>query len=333
MTPCVTVVIPTRNRREMLMTTLRSVLGQRDTSFEVVVVDDGSTDDTREAVERLGGGPLRVIPSVTPPATPRPLGVSAARNAGLNVARTEWVAFCDDDDLWAPHKLALQLAALRARRDAEWCLAGSIVFDRPGRFVQHGECTADGTLYRRLLASNVVPGGGSGVMVRASAARQVGGFDPTLHFAEDWEMWLRLARAFPAAAVNRPLVAYRYWPSSASFLVQAGPALDELARRYAQELRRHDVRLDLDVVQRRSAIDAAFRGQRLVSARRFLRLARMERSPKTVVAAAMAFAAPHSVYELLTKRTADLVPAEWSAEAAEWLWPMLAAPHDLVGVP
>ena len=117
-----TVVIPTRNRRELLLSTLRSVLAQREVDVDVVVVDEGSDDGTADAVRLLGEPRARVVRHDTPK------GLPAARNAGLAEATAEWIAFCDDDDLWAPDKLALQLAAAR-RASAVWCCAGAVEID------------------------------------------------------------------------------------------------------------------------------------------------------------------------------------------------------------
>ncbi len=106
----VSVIIPTRNRRQLLELTLRSVLWQRDVDFEVIVVDDGCTDDTPQMLRDLRDPRIRTVRHE------RSQGVSAARNHGIAEARGEWVAFLDDDDLWAPDKLTQQLDALAPKR-------------------------------------------------------------------------------------------------------------------------------------------------------------------------------------------------------------------------
>ncbi len=103
----ISVVVPTRNRSALLATTLRSALVQRGVDFEVLVVDEASTDDTLEVVDSFGDARIRVIRHTTAQ------GVSAARNHGVAEARGAWIAFLDDDDLWAPEKLELQLRAAR----------------------------------------------------------------------------------------------------------------------------------------------------------------------------------------------------------------------------
>jgi glycosyltransferase involved in cell wall biosynthesis len=101
----VSVVLPTRNRRALLAATLRTVFRQRDVSLEVIVVDEGSTDDTPAMLAALPDARVRVLRHETP------RGVSVARNHGATEARGEWLAFLDDDDLWAPDKLSRQVQA------------------------------------------------------------------------------------------------------------------------------------------------------------------------------------------------------------------------------
>ena len=104
----VSVVVPTRNRSALLALTLHSVFRQQDVDLEVIVVDDASADDTAAVLRTIADPRLRLIRHETSQ------GVSAARNRGAAQARGEWIAFLDDDDLWAPAKLALQLRAARA---------------------------------------------------------------------------------------------------------------------------------------------------------------------------------------------------------------------------
>src|SRR3954469_4879731 len=114
----VSVVVPTRNRSRLLAATLRSVLRQRAVDLEVIVVDEGSTDDTGAVIAGLRDPRIRIVRHDVP------RGVSRARNRGAEEARGDWVAFVDDDDLWAPDKLARQVqAALAAGRD--WVYTGS----------------------------------------------------------------------------------------------------------------------------------------------------------------------------------------------------------------
>jgi glycosyltransferase involved in cell wall biosynthesis len=204
----VSVVIPTHNRRQLLELTLRSVFAQRNVAFEVVVVDDGSTDDTCRLLGSLGDR-VRVIRHE------RPGGVSAARNRGIAEARGRWVAFLDDDDLWAPDKLACQLEALRLS-DRQWAYAGAVDITTNHR-VLAGEAPAPpDRLVKELMARNMVPAGASNVIVRKDWLPSPPVFDGSLYHSADWDLWIRLARQGPPACVPKPLVAYRFHAGSAS---------------------------------------------------------------------------------------------------------------------
>jgi glycosyltransferase involved in cell wall biosynthesis len=200
--PDITVVIPTHNRRDLLTLSLRSVLWQRDVKFEVIVVDDGSTDGTAELVEGIGDPRVRLIRQETTQ------GVSVARNAGIAGASGRWISFLDDDDLWAPHKLALQLQAATSTEKA-WVYVGSVNINLGHRVSGGAPPLPPQEVVQRLGQSNVVPGGCSGVMVAKTVLDRVGRFDSHLQPLADWDLWLRLLRVGPPAWVPQPLVAYR----------------------------------------------------------------------------------------------------------------------------
>jgi glycosyltransferase involved in cell wall biosynthesis len=206
--PCeVTVIVPTRNRAHILSQTLRSVLEQRDVTVSVVVVDDASTDNTAEVVTGISG--VRLIRHETPKEQ------RIARNHGATFASTPWIAFCDDDDLWAPTKLRRQLD-LAQQQGADWCTTSAIHVDE-NLVAIGGERLRDRQiLLRRIYEQNVVPGGGSGVLMRRELFEKVGGFDEDARFVEDWDLWIRLAREGPVACCDELLVAYRLWPRSFS---------------------------------------------------------------------------------------------------------------------
>jgi len=221
----VSVIIPTHNRCQLLGLTLRSVFEQRHVAFEVVVVDDGSTDDTCRLLQRLGDR-VRVVRHE------RPGGVSAARNRGIAEARGRWVAFLDDDDLWAPDKLACQLEALRIS-DRRWAYAGAVDMTTNHR-VLSGEAPAPpDRLVKELMASNMVPAGASNVIVRKDWLPSPPVFDGSLYHSADWDLWIRLARQGPPAYVPKPLVAYRFHVGSASLDLPGMLAeTDEIERRH-----------------------------------------------------------------------------------------------------
>jgi glycosyltransferase involved in cell wall biosynthesis len=200
--PDVTVVIPTHNRRDLLALAIRSVLWQRDVIFEVIVVDDGSTDGTGELVASFRDPRIRLTRHDTTQ------GVSAARNLGISQARGQWIAFLDDDDLWAPDKLALQLQAATSTGEP-WVYVGSVNINLRHRVSGGAPPPPPHVIVERLGQSNVVPGGCSGVMVARPVLQAVGGFDPHLGPLADWDLWLRLARVAPPGWAPEPLVAYR----------------------------------------------------------------------------------------------------------------------------
>jgi len=224
--PDVSVIIPTRDRRGRLAIALRSALAQRDVAVEILVVDDGSQDGTTAMVEGLGEGRIRVLRNETP------LGESGARNRGIAAARGAWVAFLDDDDLWAPDKLRLQLSAMSGAA-REWAYAGEVTVDDDLRVVDGAPPPSPEAVLSSLVRHNSVPAGASNVIVGASLLSRAGRFDPGLRRTADWDMWLRLARDGPPACVPRPLVAIRTHPGNVSRDMQSMfLELDIMARRH-----------------------------------------------------------------------------------------------------
>jgi peptidoglycan/xylan/chitin deacetylase (PgdA/CDA1 family) len=218
--PAVSVVIPTRDRWPLLATTLASALGQDGVPLEVVVVDDGSA--TAAPVASPFDDPrVRIVRN------DRSLGVAGARNRGIEAARGEWIAFLDDDDVWAPAKLRRQLDAAAAAR-ASFAYAGVILVTADRGLVTIADPPAPDRLPQLLAAYNAIPAGASNVVVATGLAREVGGFDPSFGHLADWDLWVRLAAAAPAAACDEPLVGYRLHPQS--MRSTAGGAFAELAR-------------------------------------------------------------------------------------------------------
>jgi glycosyltransferase involved in cell wall biosynthesis len=209
--PLVSVIIPTLNRRALVCEAVASVLAQRDASAEVIVVDDGSTDDTQGAL-RVFGGRIRCVRQAT-------RGVSAARNRGVRLATGRWLAFLDSDDLWVPEKLARQLAyharnpALRASQTGEiWVRNGVRV--NPCRHHQK----PDGDIFAPSLARCVVSP--SAVMLHRDLFAALGGFDEGLVACEDYDLWLRLSLCEPVGLLDEPLV------------IKRGGHADQLSRRH-----------------------------------------------------------------------------------------------------
>lgn len=199
----VTVVIPSRDRWKLLSRFgLRAALLQEHVAFEVVVVDDGSDDGTAERVAELGDPRVRVIRHK------RSLGQASARNTGIAEARTDWVAFLDDDDVWSPLKLRAQVdAAERAGAAFAWCAL--VVLDPGLSVLDVVPAPPSAGLASALLARNVLSAGSSTVLARTASLRQAGGFDSALNELADWDLWIRLALGAPGVACEDVLVGYQ----------------------------------------------------------------------------------------------------------------------------
>jgi glycosyltransferase involved in cell wall biosynthesis len=212
--PETTVIIPTRNRWRLATRAVTSALAQLDVELDVIVIDDGSDsappDGFAEIDERL-----RLVRHETA------RGVSAARNSGIARAAGRWLAFLDDDDVWAPHKLRALLDAA-SRSGAEFAYSDAVVVDHGLRPLAYQRAVGPDALRCALRSGNAVPGGGSNVIADARLIARCGGFDTGLSYGADWELWLRLSAAARAEAVAEPLVAYtvhaggvpRHWARS-----------------------------------------------------------------------------------------------------------------------
>jgi len=198
--PRVSVVIPAFNAERYLRETLESVLAQTWRDFEVIVVDDGSTDGTRSIAEGFGP-PVRWVSQ--PNAGPSP-----ARNRGIREATGELIAFLDADDLWLPEKLAEQVPLFDAegRVGLVYCHAERI--DAEGRPLPTAQAPKPvGRVFEQFLFRNHCPT--SAVVVRSECFDRCGLFPEDMVWAEDWHLWLRIARHYHFAAVPRVLVRHR----------------------------------------------------------------------------------------------------------------------------
>jgi glycosyltransferase involved in cell wall biosynthesis len=210
-TPRVSVLIAAFNAAPFIEATLESALGQTFGDLEVLVIDDGSRDDTAGAVRRLAASDprLRLIVQDN-------RGLSATRNRGVAEAAGSLIAFLDHDDLWHPEKLALQVATLDAQPRTAVVSCYSALIDAEHRCLgwRFGG-DANGDVYAEMLVWDVVSGG-SVTLVRREALEAVGPFDETLRIREDWDMWIRLARRYEFATVPRVLVGYTRSAASSS---------------------------------------------------------------------------------------------------------------------
>ncbi len=207
----VTVVVPTRDRVDPLRRALESVRCQTKQAARVIVVDDGSLEDP--------GSWLRADFPEVEFVRQEHRGVSAARNRGVDVATTQWVAFLDSDDEWQPEKLERQLSALERGPEHSICHTDEI-WIRNGRRVNPGKrhTKRGGLIFRDCLPLCVISP--SSVVVKRSLLNGVGGFDETLPVCEDYDLWLRICSRYPVLFVDEPLV------------IKYGGHEDQLSRRY-----------------------------------------------------------------------------------------------------
>lgn len=224
--PQVSVIIPTYNSARYLPAAIDSALAQTLRDFELIVVDDGSTDETAAILCSYGDRLLALHQDNRER--------SAARNAGIRAASGEFIAFLDADDLWLPDKLDRQVAALRDHPEVVlvYCQAAYIDTEgRPTRFRgkdKSGDNASDLVIADRtrdLLLGNVVAGGGSTPVVRRRALDISGLFDESLIYPEDWGLWTRLARLGPFAYIPQPLACYRVYGEEKVLRLEASDAL------------------------------------------------------------------------------------------------------------
>lgn len=200
----ISVIIPTHNHAEFLPAAVASVRAQRWPGLEIVVVDDGATDDTGRLLREIAGDDLRCVRQ-------QRAGAAAARNRGIAESRGDWVAFLDADDFWLPGRLEAQMRALVARGGGcVFAYCGSLLVDEGGatRAVRTA-APSDASLERMVWGNRIAT---SCVVVSRAALYDVGLFDESLkEIGEDWDLWMRLAAAgCRATCVAEPLVAIRH---------------------------------------------------------------------------------------------------------------------------
>jgi len=281
---------------------LNSALDQRGVDHDVIIVDDGSADPgalkaliARRKDPRLSGVRLH-----------RSRGAAAARNTGVARARGDWVAFLDDDDLWAPEKLRRQIAA--AGHGVGFVYSGAVTVDDWDRVIRLLPAPDPATLAERLFRANIIPAGSSNVMVSRDAMLEIGGFDESLRFLPDWDLWIRLVGSTRPAADTAIAVAY-VLHSANSAVAHVDGLRTEIAA-LAIKHRRHG-RHAPDPVQVARWIAASQRQGREHgrAARLLLRTAVRHRDPGSMLRAV------HAALRLADSRRAGDVPeARWIAQ-------------------
>jgi glycosyltransferase involved in cell wall biosynthesis len=205
----ISVIIPAYNSGKTINKTIESVLKQTFTNFELIVINDGSQDSTLEIVSQLKDPRVKVFSYSN-------AGAPVSRNRGLSLAVGDMVSFLDADDIWTPDKLTSQWQALQENPTAKVAYSWTDYIDENGDFLRSGcHFTANGNVYQHLLLKNFLENG-SNPLIYKEAILQLGGFDESLKAAQDWDMWLRLARHFLFVAVPTVQILYRLSPNSLS---------------------------------------------------------------------------------------------------------------------
>jgi len=206
--PRVAAIIPAYNGEAFIADAIESVLAQTYPVSEIVVVDDGSTDQTAGVVERYASRGVRCIRQAN-------LGPTAARNRGIAETKGELLAFLDCDDIWLPEKTALQVEYLTANPQVG-LVAGHCWFwdtQTNQRWLERADTGPKANIWRELMIQNCI-GTPSGVMVRRRTLEHVGVFDPKHTWPGDWELWVRVRSRWNIALLDRPLIVYRLVPTS-----------------------------------------------------------------------------------------------------------------------
>lgn len=205
----VSVIVPAYGHADYIVASLASALAQGSPPCEIIVVDDGSPDDTPQRVAPLvQSGQIRYVRQEN-------AGMAAARNAGAQLATGDYLYFLDDDDLLFPGALGWMVDELERHPEVAMVLGESTNFEgvppeRPDHWSEPWDVDPVAFMFFNQLGS---PGQ---VLIRRSAFIAVGGFDPTIWGTDDWDLWLRLLARYPARAARRPVLAYRVHTRNAS---------------------------------------------------------------------------------------------------------------------
>ncbi len=196
----VSVIVPTFNRKDLVCGALDSVFAQTFRDFELLVIDDGSTDGTFELLQQTYGSAIRLYRQSN-------LGAAAARNRGMDEARGRFIAFLDSDDTWKPEKLERQISAFQRDPDLGLVYCGFEGRNERGELIRTHIPQLDGMIADQLLFGNHI-GGASVVVLKKECANAVGRFDGAFSPAEDHEYWIRFCRRYKAGFTPEPLVLY-----------------------------------------------------------------------------------------------------------------------------
>ena len=200
--PMVSVIIPTYNRGHLISRAIQGVLNQTYQNFEMIIVDDGSTDNTKEIVGRSGDERIQYIRHG------KNKGAAITRNTGIQASQGKYICFLDSDDEWFPLKLEKQVNRFEELNESigvvyTGCLLKS---QNSGKILAEAEPTFRGEVYKDLLKGVFLIT--STAMIRRICLQEVGFFDENLPSCEDWDLWIRLSKQYEFDFVAEPLASY-----------------------------------------------------------------------------------------------------------------------------
>lgn len=225
MSPIVSVIIPAYNRSSTISRSIESALAQTFHDFEVIIVDDGSTDQTCEVVRNFGDERIRLV------CHDRNLGAAAARNTGMKAATGKYIAWLDSDDEWLPEKLKIQLDALEhAAPDQRACYTAYERIEQNAARIYIPQPVD----YRKLfLGCDQAPG--STLLFDRMMLNEIGFIDSSLRRYEDWDWLLRYCSKYRLLAIETPLARVHYIPQRSPMIVEDSALI--FVSKYSEELR------------------------------------------------------------------------------------------------
>lgn len=209
--PKVSIIMPAYNSQKYIAEAAASVINQTYANWELIVIDDGSKDETLSVLRALQSQDSRIRLYQNQ----RNMGVAATRNRAISLARGEWIAFLDSDDRWAFEKLEKQLSLAEARKEAEFIFTGSRFMDEYGRFFKWIMTAPESVTYKKLLKQNVIPCSSVLISKRRLGEHRMQTDSASIH--EDFALWLEILKEGGAAyGVDEPLLIYRISSKSKS---------------------------------------------------------------------------------------------------------------------
>ena len=207
--PLVSVIVTTFNRCEMLAETIQSILDQTFLDFELIVVDNMSEDGTREYINSIQDGRVRYFRNQN-------FGVVAKnRNYGIREAKGTYIAFCDDDDLWLPNKLEVQVTLLKKNPNKVMCYSQAESFlDNQTVKKLMIRRSVKKSHFNNLLQGNFIPN--SSVLIKRDVFDRLGYLNESSELREDYEMWLRVTKSFSIHGTDQALIKYRLHSSNSA---------------------------------------------------------------------------------------------------------------------